>query len=58
MSNEKSYWQSTHKDISVQTKNVLNEYLLSLKLANKAEATITKYRWVLELFLVSVQSRL
>lgn len=58
MSNEKIYWQSTHKDILVQTKNVLNEYLLSLKLANKAETTITKYRWVLELFLVSVQSRL
>jgi len=50
MSNEKIYWQSTHKDILVQTKNVLNEYLLSLKLANKAETTITKYRWVLELF--------
>nr|WP_231112984.1 tyrosine-type recombinase/integrase [Lysinibacillus sphaericus] len=30
---------------------VLNEYLLCLKLENKAVATITKYKWILERFL-------
>jgi integrase/recombinase XerD len=49
--NSENYWQCTHEHISSETKNVLNEYLLSLKLANKAEATIIKYRWILERFL-------
>ncbi|WP_240338299.1 hypothetical protein [Peribacillus alkalitolerans] len=51
MNSTKKYWQSTHEGIPVQTKTMLNEYLLSLKLANKAEATITKYRTILERFL-------
>lgn len=34
----------------MQTKTILNEYLLSLKLANKAEATISNYRSILERF--------
>jgi len=29
----------------------LNEYLVCLKLENKAVATITKYKWILERFL-------
>lgn len=33
------------------TRTILNEYLLSLKLSNKAEATIIKYRSILERFL-------
>ena len=44
------YWISTHEAIPIQTRMILNEYLLSLKLANKAEATISKYRSILERF--------
>jgi len=44
------YWESTREDIPILTRKVINEYLLSLKLTNKAEATITKYRWILERF--------
>ena len=44
------YWVSTHEAILGPTRTVLNEYLLSLKLANKAEATISKYRIILERF--------
>lgn len=47
---EKRYWISTHDAIPMQTIKILNEYLLSLKLANKAEATISKYRSFLERF--------
>ena len=46
----RKYWISTHERIPKQTRMILNEYLLSLKLANKAEATITKYREFLERF--------
>ncbi|WP_312475218.1 phage integrase N-terminal SAM-like domain-containing protein [Neobacillus sp.] len=46
------YWQSTHEEISNQTRTILNEYLLSLKLENKAVATIIKYRRILERFLI------
>ena len=42
---KEKYWISTHKLISKENLVVLNEYLLSLKLANKAEATVMKYRW-------------
>jgi len=47
-----NYWISTHTDIPVMNRKVLNEYLLSIKLENKAEATIKKYRSVLEKFLI------
>lgn len=50
MNREKKYWISTNEIISMQTKDILNEYLLSLKLANKAEATISKYCSILERF--------
>ena len=46
----RKYWISTHEGIPIQTRKILNEYLLSLKLANKAEATISKYREYLERF--------
>lgn len=44
------YWISIHEAIPIQTRMILNEYLLSLKLANKAEVTISKYRSILERF--------
>lgn len=50
MKSSQKYWISTNEAISVQTKTILNEYLLSLKLENKAEATISKYRSILERF--------
>lgn len=45
------YWQSNRGDIPASSKQILNEYLLSLKLENKAMATIIKYRRILEKFL-------
>ncbi|MBU8733548.1 tyrosine-type recombinase/integrase [Cytobacillus oceanisediminis] len=42
------YWKSNLKDESMRT--IMNEYLLSLKLENKAERTIRNYRWFLERF--------
>lgn len=42
------FWVSTNELIPIQTRTVLNEYLLSLKLENKAESTILKYRSTLE----------
>lgn len=50
MNYSKKYWISTHEAIPIQTRTILNEYLLSLKLANRAEATISKYRSILERF--------
>lgn len=47
----KKYWESYDDGLLAETRMALNEYLLSLKLANKAEATIDKYRIILELFL-------
>lgn len=44
------YWISTNEAIPRQTREILNEYLLSLKLSNKAESTIYKYRSFLERF--------
>lgn len=46
----RKYWISTHEGIPKQTRKIINEYLLSLKLANKAEATISKYRSFVEGF--------
>lgn len=50
MRTSKKYWESYNDSIHEETRVVLNEYLLSLKLANKAEATIIKYRAILERF--------
>ncbi|WP_019243125.1 MULTISPECIES: tyrosine-type recombinase/integrase [Bacillus] len=50
MSISGDYWKINRESIPFQTRTILNEYLLSLKLANKAEATIKKYRWILERF--------
>lgn len=46
----RKYWISTHEAIPMETKRILNEYLLSLKLANKAESTVLRYRTFLERF--------
>jgi integrase/recombinase XerD len=51
VTNSKKYWESTSKAIPKEIRFILNEYLLSLKLENKAIATITKYRRILERFL-------
>ena len=40
----KNYWQSTNEMIPPQTRAIINEYLLSIKLENKAISTIKKYR--------------
>ncbi|MGE7667169.1 tyrosine-type recombinase/integrase [Ureibacillus composti] len=52
-------WLSENDEIPNESKEVLNEYLLSLKLANKAESTIVVYRSILGRFLsecnVSIQ---
>lgn len=45
------YWISNNDGIDTSSKQILNEYLQSLKLENKAEATIVKYRRILEKFL-------
>lgn len=51
MAPPEKYWISEHEGIPVKTKNIFNEYLLSLKLENKAEATVSKYRSIIEKFL-------
>ncbi|WP_256378143.1 tyrosine-type recombinase/integrase [Sporosarcina sp. D27] len=44
------YWESTAGHLLEETRQALSEYLLSLKLADKAEATIEKYRRIIEAF--------
>lgn len=48
MNNQKNYWESHHPGIPEELRKILNEYLLSLKLERLAEATVTKYKWILE----------
>ncbi|WP_339175174.1 tyrosine-type recombinase/integrase [Solibacillus sp. FSL R5-0691] len=55
---EAKYWVCTHEAIPVQTRKILNEYLLSLKLANKAESTISRYRTFLERFFIEYENEL
>lgn len=52
LSPPQKYWISEKDEISKDVIKVLNEYLLSLKLENKAEATVRHYRVQLEKFLV------
>jgi integrase/recombinase XerD len=42
---------SNNENLTIETRRILNEYLLNLELANKSEATVLKYLWVLEKFL-------
>ncbi len=46
----KYYWVSTEETIEKETLLTINEFLQSMKLENKAEATINKYRRILEQF--------
>jgi integrase/recombinase XerD len=48
MKESSDYWKSNLVDES--TRAIMNEYLLGLKLENKAERTIRNYRWFLERF--------
>lgn len=45
------YWIIKSTDIDSNSMKIANEYLRNLKLANKAPATIDKYRWIIEMFL-------
>lgn len=56
MAPPEKYWISEHDGIPEKTKTIFNEYLLSIKLENKAEATVSKYRQLLEKFLVEHNS--
>lgn len=47
---EKKYWEVSSESIVLETRVILNDYLMSLKLENKAEATVSKYRSILEWF--------
>ncbi|MEK5214597.1 phage integrase N-terminal SAM-like domain-containing protein [Psychrobacillus sp. FSL H8-0487] len=51
MSPPKKYWISENEEIPHDTMDIFKEYLLSLKLENKAEATVSKYRSIIEKFL-------
>lgn len=50
MDDFRKYWESSNENINLESRIIINEYMLSLKLANKAEATIIKYLWILERF--------
>jgi len=52
MSPPKKYWISENEGIPNDTMEILNEYLLCLKLENKAEATVSKYRSIIEKFII------
>jgi integrase/recombinase XerD len=51
MDDIRKHWESSNENLTKETRGFLNDYLLSLETANKAEATITKYCWILEKFL-------
>ncbi|TMN21907.1 tyrosine-type recombinase/integrase [Lentibacillus cibarius] len=51
MSTSQKYWVTTKEIVPENNRQILNDFLLSLKLANKAVVTITKYKWILEKFL-------
>lgn len=46
-----NYWIIESANINPEAKLIANDYLESLKLANKSPATVDKYRWVIEMFL-------
>jgi len=53
-----NYWIIENDSISSQNRIVANAYLKVLKLANKSEATIDKYRSVIERFLIDCPKNL
>lgn len=52
MEQQEKYWVIHHEGIQKKTRDIFNEYLLCLKIENEAEATISKYRILLEKFLI------
>lgn len=51
MEDNRLNWDSSNENLTKETRGLLNDYLLILNTANKSEATITKYQWILEKFL-------
>lgn len=52
------YYVLENKNLNQQTQKILNEYLLSMKLANKNKKTIKEQRRVLELLFLSIKKSL
>lgn len=52
MSPPSKYWICENEGIPIGTRKIFNEYLQSIKLENKAEATVSKYRSIIERFLL------
>lgn len=50
----KNYWVVENNKFNQETQSILNEYLLSLKIARKSELTIKMYRGFLEKFFVEM----
>ncbi|MGE7667166.1 site-specific tyrosine recombinase/integron integrase [Ureibacillus composti] len=46
----KNYWKISKPFLNEENKEVINEYLLSMKLANMSKATISQYKFFLEKF--------
>jgi len=55
---KENYWIIENENISSQNKMIANVYLKVLKLANKSDQTLDKYRWVLEKFLIDCPQNL
>ena len=55
---KEQYWIIENESIPSRNRAIANTYLKVLKLANKSEATIDKYRWVLEKFLIDCTKNL
>jgi len=52
MNDSEKYCESTCQDVLHENREKVNEYLISLKLENKAETTITMYKFILEGFIM------
>lgn len=48
------YWQVENEELAKESQSVLNDFLLTKKLANKSELTIRRYRGFLEKFLSDI----
>ena len=50
----KKYWIVENENIHPENLEILNEYLLDLKLTNKSKQTIMEYSWFLQRFLIFI----
>jgi len=50
----KKYWIVENENIHPESQEILNEYLLDLKLSNKSKQTIMEYSWFLQRFLTFI----